>query len=404
MRTHLPAPLRRARIGLVAGALALAASATGCAPPEPPPAQWEPVPVPEEVPVDRVVFLVGDAGAAYPGQSPVLTRLAREVETWSARLARDSAVAVAYLGDIVYPYGIRTGSPEFPRDSLHLLAQVEVLAGPATRRHRSVGLFIAGNHDWGQMPGEEGLERLRDLERLLDGMVAQHGVTADLVPAAGEPGPHVLDLGDDVRLLSLDTHWWLQSRDDVLEDAVVREVGRALQSAGERHVMLLSHHPFASGGAHGGPMPIWEGLGILWLLRQSGTLIQDMNSEPYTRLRLGLGALFEEIARPLVWAGGHDHSLQVIEGRGAGSPEWNLVSGSGSKLTDVADADGMRYGADRPGFMRVTVLEDGGVLLHVYAAGDGALLCGEEGDERTVERCMEEGVPAFEVVYATRLR
>jgi hypothetical protein len=357
-------------------------------------------PAPGEV--EAVVFLVGDAGNALPGRSPVLDRLRSGVERWSSALGRDSAVAVLYLGDNVYPYGVRdVDSDEFRGDSLRLRSQANVVAGVAARRHLSRGLFIPGNHDWGQGEGPDPAARLQNQEILLDAWAGTEGLPVALAPRGGDPGPVVLDLGNGVRLLLVDTHGWIESRDPTRKDAFVRSMRNAMEAAGEREVVVAAHHPLASGGDHGGPIPIWEWLGVKWLLRKTGSLVQDVNSAPYRELRDRMAGLFRETRRPLVWAGGHDHSLQVIRGAGD-EPSWHVVSGAGSKLTDVALVPGMEYGARRPGFVRLTFLRGGGVQLHVFATDEPYGVC--DAEDGPLERCMAEGAEAFDVAWAGRLR
>src|SRR5215208_6123524 len=78
----------------------------------------------QDVPVDSVesvVFWIGDAGAAAWGVNPILNKLAADVDYWSRAVHRDSAVSIVYLGDNVYPAGVRdAGLPEFWPDSTHL--------------------------------------------------------------------------------------------------------------------------------------------------------------------------------------------------------------------------------------------------------------------------------------------
>lgn len=89
-------------------ALAVLLVLGGCAPPPPPPPLSGPVALPDTGEVERVVFLLGDAGDAQAETSPVLARLREDVEHWSARLPHDSAVAVLVLGDNVYPTGLQS--------------------------------------------------------------------------------------------------------------------------------------------------------------------------------------------------------------------------------------------------------------------------------------------------------
>lgn len=401
------APALRARlqvgVRVAMGILAVLAAASCSGPPVPPPPTFTPLVEPDAQRVDAVVYLIGDAGRAVVGHSPVVSHLAEEVERWSRALATDSAVSTVFLGDNVYPVGIRPrDDPDFPVDSARLWSQVSILAGEAARRHRSVGYFLAGNHDWGSLAGPPGRDRLRNQARLLDEFRHETGAVVSLVPVPGDPGPRVVDLGREARLAFIDTHWWLQNRDTVRARELLQGMERALATAGEKPVIMAAHHPFVSGGAHAGPVPIWKGLGILALLRRSGSLIQDLNSVPYRSLVEGMRGVFDRTGPPLVFAGGHDHSLQVIEGSGDDEPRWSLVSGSGSKLTGVRETDGMRLGAEQPGYMRLTFLDDDSVVLHVFAT-DGPQLC-VEGTQEEIDACMERGLEGFQPIFSHRLR
>ena len=92
-------PDTRARWRWRGGLLVWAVLATACrpGPPPPPPAQNVPPP-PRSEDVESLVFLVGDAGAAVSGTSPVLAHLSRAIDRWGADLP-DSAVSVLFLGD-----------------------------------------------------------------------------------------------------------------------------------------------------------------------------------------------------------------------------------------------------------------------------------------------------------------
>lgn len=358
--------------------------------------------MPEPSGVETALFLVGDAGDAVEGSSPVLAELGADIEEWSRALGRDSAVAVAFLGDNVYPQGLRDrGHAEFARDSAHLWSQILLLEGEAAREHGSLGLFLPGNHDWGNAIGEMGLRRLRNMEEALE-RARSRGPRVELVPAAGESGPVVLDLGTKARLLLLDTHWFLQRRPDEQLDRVFEAIADALLSAGDRHVVVLAHHPFRSGGPHGALVPLWTGMGLLYLFKKSGTLVQDLNSPMYRDFGARLRQAFRAGGRaPLVFAGGHDHSLQVIEGSGPTEPVYTLVSGSGSKLTDVSDVPGIVFGVERPGYMLVLFHEDGAVELAVVAGEAVPLHC--TGQETEPGACLRQAQSAFRPIYSDTL-
>ena len=355
---------------------------------------------PNQDDIDLVVFLIGDAGEVAPGMSPILAKLKQEVETWSAGLARDSAVSVLFLGDNVYPVGVRDPSdPAHAVDTLRLRGQMDVVSGPNAKQYEATAFFVPGNHDWGNLVGEAGLQRLTNQQdRLNDAREA--GLLVRLIPSAGQPGPTVLDLGRTLRVVFLDTHWWLQAPTAPNRREVLVGIEEAMRTRQGRHVMIAAHHPFASGGSHGGPMSIWEGLGILWLLRQTGSLVQDLNATVYRELLDGMRDIFGRLGPPLLSVGGHDHSLQVLEEVDSNEPEWSLVSGAGSKVTEVTYVRGMQYADDVGGFMRVTFLRDGTVLLHVLATPEQYVNCEHQGASET---CLQDGVAAFQTMLALRL-
>ncbi len=172
---------------------------------------------------------------------------------------------------------------------------------------------------------------------------------------------------------------------------MIDSVRAAVRTAGTRAVVVVGHHPPASGGAHGGHFgwrdhvfPLRNLKSWLWIplpligsaypiARAEGISSQDISSRAYARMRLALDSAFAG-ARPLIYAGGHDHTLQVIAGT---STRYVLVSGSGTfgHSDRVAALDSTRFARDASGFMRVEFLRDGrarlGVLI-VDRAGNAA--------------------------------
>jgi hypothetical protein len=356
-------------------------------------------PVPDSI--ESVVYLVGDAGEAT-GESPVLRRLHREVEQWSASLGRPGSVIVLYLGDNVYPAGMRDRrDPGWPQDSLHLQAQIDVVSGPNAIGRRARAIFIAGNHDWGHMPGEPGRARLRNMQEFINRR--SKGFYAAMMPDAGETGPSYVDLGKSVRLLLLDTAWWLLEADYDEKIAFLKRLDAEFVSAGNRSIVMAAHHPWTSGSAHGGLIPFWEGIGVKWLMSRSGAALQDINSLPYRDLRTQFTRIFTERGSPLLFVGGHDHALQVIKGMSPTDPRFIVVSGAGSKSSKVGPTDGSVYRNPGPGFMRLVTLKNGAVDLFVAAATPDFLKC-DAADESVRQQCIEVGPTQFNTVYSVRIK
>lgn len=373
----------------------------------------KPKPLPDLVPgslrdtpvdsVESVIFWVGDAGDAVWGATPVMHKLASDIDQWSRALRRDSAVAVVYLGDNVYPGGLRdAGRPEFWEDSTRLEAQVDPMRAPGTRERKAFAVFLPGNHDWGHKFGAEGERRLLNMEEFLDRRRAA-GIRVSLLPRGGVPGPAVVDVGRHTRIIILDTAWWLLAGESDAKTRLMDGLLTAMTTAGGRATILAAHHPYKSAGSHGGLQPFWASLGIRWLLTRSGAALQDLNSLPYRDLLDRMKIIWERTGPPFMFAGGHDHVLQVIKGTDPLDPQYMIVSGAASKVSRVGHIDGMLYRDDQPGYMRMVVKKNGGIDLFVVAGPKDFKSC-DRGDPALTAQCVSAGVQAFRNTYGNTLR
>ena len=310
-------------------------------------------------PARASLFLVGDVGEANPARDSVLTHLGGEIES----AARDGApVVVAYLGDNIYEVGAREEFRE--EDRAKLGAQVAPLGTRANVR----GVFVPGNHDWAKGASEAvGRNAIRIQQEWLSDLAAGRDVA--LLPEDACPGPATLDLGESAHLVFIDTEWLLREPVDRCggADGFYARLGAYLARRREAPVIVMAHHPMASGGEHGGHVaPLHRGpLG--YLASKSGVSIQDIASGAYSDMVERLETAFEASGRPpLVHAAGHDHNLQVIRMAGPGRPAYQLVSGSGSKTSNAGRTEGTRYATNGNGYMRLD-FRPASVRLVIYA-------------------------------------
>lgn len=324
------------------------------------------------------VLLIGDAGGAE-AQEPSLATL----QAWAAEMPEKTAVI--FLGDNIYPKGLPPENvPQRAEAEQRLLRQLEAVKASGAR-----GIFVPGNHDWAK-GAPEGRENLLRQEKLVNDFLPGEN---NFLPPGGCPGPVEVDL-EGVRIIVLDTHWWLHLNQKPssecpqgTEDAVLEELTSLLNSAGEREVLIAAHHPLVSHGPHGGfftwkdhlfpltnlkrwlwiPLPV---IGSIYPLFRGQVIKhdQDLAGERYRRMvRRITGASAAE--RPLVYAAGHEHSLQVLEGEKAAS--YVLVSGAGTqtKITGVSDGENTLFAHSHTGFMALDFLTEGRVLLRVVEPG-----------------------------------
>ncbi len=321
------------RLGLLPVLLAVACGAPHAAPVL--------LPAPAVGEVEWTVLLVGDTGSPDPVDDPTFAALEAAAAEAPAR------TAIVFLGDNVYPAGLPPEGDPARADAERVL---EIHLG-AVRRSGARAFFVLGNHDWRTHEGESdgGIGSAR---RQAEWVEAHGEGRARVVPADECPGPEAVDVGD-LRLVFLDTQWWVADRPPpapgaacagVDSAAVVRELGAAIAGANGRPVIVAGHHPIESGGRHGGhfgwrhhifpltdladwawlPLPI---IGSLYpLVRGSGVSDQDVAGDRNVAMRGALEQVFAATP-PAIYASGHEHILQVIR---RARPPLLAVSGTGS--------------------------------------------------------------------------
>jgi hypothetical protein len=102
--------------------------------------------------------------------------------------------------------------------------------------------------------------------------------------------------------------------------------------------------------------------------RAQGASNQDVRGPENVRMRRVLNWVFTR-RKPLIYAAGHEHSLQVFRGRTA---QTLLVTGTGvaGHVSHVHTLPNTRFAVARGGFMRLDVLRDGRVRLGVIVVQD----------------------------------
>ena len=320
----------------------------------------------ESKPVFRLI-LAGDAGSASP-EDPTLALLGK----WGD--ANPKGSAVLFLGDNLYPAGLQEA--DRPRGERVLLQQIE-----ATQAKK---IFIPGNHDWGYTATQRiAVGALANQQEFVD---AHARVGAQFDPKDGCPGPVTLELlppskrlAGGVTVIVLDLYWWLlpESMRPVCDgiagtDDFIAKLRAELEAHRGRNVIVAAHHPIRSAGPHGGyTRGFWYDLGVAIYYRFY--TVQDIVEPDYLEMVRVLGEVLAEHP-PLAMVGGHDHSLQILEGRD--QARLVIVSGAASNTSGVTSTDDTLFAHAHLGFIVIDFYEvdgspDGAAVVNVIETGRG---------------------------------
>ena len=296
------------------------------------------------------VILAGDTGEPVP-EDPTLAAIGR----WAVPPER---AAVVLLGDNLYPSGLEEDNRAWGESVLR--QQLEATS--------ALRIFVPGNHDWGSSPRDWTGERvIAQQEFVLD----WPGGDVDFLPRDGCPGPAVRELlrpGEQmergIAVVAIDWLPWFSEvydRSGCADGEFGQRIDDAFASLENHYVILASHYPLRSAGDRA---DLGQGMLIDILVNLYHLLLQPRSELTLHHPKYVDFADEVEIAlvrhRPLVYAAGHDHSLQLFEGDEVA--RMHIVSGAGStgKVTRVTDLPETIFAHAVPGFVVLDfVIRDG---------------------------------------------
>lgn len=329
---------------------------------------------PIEPAVTHRFVLIGDAGRLLNGKSIVSDAVAKHVNT------SDSITTILFLGDNIYERGL----PD--KEDNNYNEYVDVLAKQLLpfESHAAAVYMIPGNHDW-QKSGPEGWERIKRQAAWVDSLDKDNIV---FLPKEGCPGPEEIVINDSLVLVIVDTQWWLHPFEKPgvdsdcnckTEDDVINALKDIAYRNRNKRIVFTSHQPMRSYGIHGGyytwkqhlfpltefsdnlyiPLPI---IGSLYpFVRGTFGNIQDLKHPEYKNMVKRIEGTMS-IAPDVIYAGGHDHSLQLIQE----NKQSYIVSGSGINRERVKKGKNALYVSDQRGFVEIIYRADGSEQVVIY--------------------------------------
>ena len=328
-----------------------------------------------------VVYLIGDAGNAPLGQST------RVFDHLKAALDRESASsAIVWLGDNIYPVGLAPQSSPYHEVGRHrLLAQLNTM-----ENFKGYKFFVPGNHDW-YTYGRIGLRRQ---ELLIDSVLSTtpnpNLQEKYFVPSKGCGDPQIQLLTEDLGLLLMDTHWYLNDKVKKGDLSVCKvksaeeflaEIETAIDNHKDKALIVASHHPPYTYSRHGGkfgfkdhvfpltqrykhlyyPLPL---LGFTFNKMRTRYTEQDVYYPTYIEYRNRLTAALRNKGTSIV-ASGHEHTLQLIDN----DDQYFVVSGAGTKKNKVAMGKGSHFAIGEKGYVKVIYYSAKEALIQFIVPG-----------------------------------
>jgi predicted phosphodiesterase len=328
-------------------------------------------------PVVHSFFLVGDAGEPFVQQHHLGDVLRQQIKKTAG------ASTLLYLGDNVYPKGLpEVGSTSRETGEMVLTTQADWIKDLHTK-----GIFIPGNHDW-DMWGKHGLAYVKNQQQWIDSL---QNANLTFLPKGGCPGPVEIPVNEKLLLVILDTQWllhqWEKPGKEICSAGSIEDVLTLLAEIFERNVdkriVIAAHHPLISYGEHGGvfgwkghlfpltslhpklylPLPIIGSLYVLY--RKSFPSIQDIGHRVYKKISVAIQTFLKDHPGS-IYVSGHEHALQYIRD---GNVHY-LISGSGSKVTQVNEKKSAKFARSVCGFIQLSQHLDGTFSVHYFEVDD----------------------------------
>ncbi len=245
-------------------------------------------------------------------------------------------------------------------------------------------IAVTGDRDWDKS-GLHGLDTVKALEHRFKTKIG-HNI---FFPKKNCPGPYVKDIGEDIRLIAINSQWWLHHYrkmlpvdsecDQITKVQILDDLTEAIETAKERKVIIITHHPITSGGVYGGNshlkghlfpfshdkpnnktfLPLY---GTFYnKYRQNIGTTQDFSSDEYEAYISDIEGVLTDY-EDVVVCSSHEYDLQVLKINN----NFQIISGSFLKSAQVNSIKNTLYKNKSRGFVKVETTDNKELISKIY--------------------------------------
>ncbi len=307
--------------------------------------------------ISQQVFIVGNTMNVSP----------ENLEKLSSVISKQAdTVVLIYCGDLIDKNGLNK-TPD-AKDSAFIQQLLDVGKG-----NNKVSIyFVAGDQDWDDS-GKNGWKNVINLEALVNG-IAQKEI---FFPGKGCPGPEVLDIGNNLQIVFLNTQWLIHpyerpyAPDDdckaLTEQQFKELLEDVIEEAKEKNLLIVGHHPVWSYGKYGGRIAFKDHFSppVLGSFKaayhQNIGSSKDMAYPAYQNLVKEMKYLMEDYS-PFIYASAHERNMQVI----GFESSYQVISGAIEKKNTAGSGKKTVFKSGKHGFLNLTYYTNGKVMMNAF--------------------------------------
>lgn len=234
-------------------------------------------------------------------------------------------------------------------------------------------LAVTGDHDWDNS-GYHGLDSANALQKDFKTKIG----TNIFIPKKNCPGPYIQDIGKKIRIIGINSQWWLHPYrkilptdsecKNILKVQIIDELAEAIETAGDRKVIIMAHHPITSGGVYGGNsnlkgqlfpfshndrnnktfLPIFGSFHHYY--RQNVGSEQDFSSPEYKQYIKDIEEVLYEHQNVIICSS-HEYDMQLLRLNN----NYQLISGSFLNNAQVSRKENTIYKENTSGFVKLEI-------------------------------------------------